>query len=359
MFALLKRQDWLLNGSVMGLLGASLLMLASISRDLFIQQLSWSILSIVLILMFSQIDWRGLASYRWIIASIYFSSIALLAIAYFFAPAIRGIRAWLVFGPMQFQVSEFAKIALIIFLAYFFSRQHVGIARVSNIFRSFIYFLIPAIFIFFQPDMGTLIILFCIWGGFLLISGLPIRFLIIGFIIIGIVGAIGWSSVLKDYQRERIIGLFQPNYDPLGVNYSTIQSKIAVGSGGFFGKGFGQGTQVQLGFLPEPSTDYIFASFMEEWGLFGGLIVTVLFGVLIFCLIRAGLYADGNFYRFVCLGTAIMFLIQFSINLGSALGMLPVIGITFPFFSYGGSSILISAIMVGIVQSAVVNRSLS
>lgn len=359
MLSLIRRQDWLLNGAILGTLGLSLLMLASISRELFFQQLAWSVLSIILILLFSQIDWRALASYRWIIIAIYSASIALLAVAYFFAPSIRGIRAWLVIGPMQFQVSEFSKLALIIFMAYFFSRQHVGIARFVNIGRSFLYFLIPAIFIFLQPDMGTLVILFGIWAGFLLISGLPVRFLVVGALILGLVGAFGWVSFLKNYQKERIVGLFQPNYDPLGVNYSTIQSKIAVGSGGFFGKGFRQGTQVQLGFLPEASTDYIFASFMEEWGLFGGLVVIALFTTIIFCIMRVGLYADGNFYRFVCLGTAIMFLIQFGINLGSALGLLPVIGITFPFFSYGGSSILISAIMVGIVQSASVHRSLS
>lgn len=359
MITLLKRQDWMLNAGVGGTLGLSLLLLASISKELFLQQLAWAILSIILIFLFSQIDWRALASYRWIIISIYMFSIFLLAMALFFAPVIRNTRAWLVLGPVQFQVSEFAKVALIIFLAYFFSRSHVGIARIANIARSFLYFLIPAVFIFFQPDFGTLIILFGIWAGFLLVSGLPIRYIVIGFLILGVIGAIGWTSVLRDYQKERIIGVFQPNYDPLGVNYQSIQSKIAVGSGGFFGKGFSQGTQVQLGFLPEASTDYIFSSFMEEWGLFGGLIVIALFATIIISIIRIGLYADGNFYKFICLGTAIMFMIQFVINVGAALGLLPVIGITFPFFSYGGSSILISAIMVGIAQSASVHRSLS
>jgi rod shape determining protein RodA len=163
---------------------------------------------------------------------------------------------------------------------------------------------------------------------------------------------------LKPYQKERIVGLFDPTYDPLGVNYSTIQSKIAVGSGGWFGKGFGQGTQVQLGFLPAAPTDYIFSSFIEEWGFVGGFFIIALFGLAIFSIMRIGLHADNNFYRFICLGAAIMFLVQFGINVGSALGLLPVIGITFPFFSYGGSSLLINAMMIGIVQSAAVYRSL-
>ena len=359
MLALLKRQDWWLSGVVFALLLASLLMLYSINTELFTAQLAWTILSVLLIFMFSLIDWRTLIAYRWIILGIYFFSIFLLAFAYIFAPVIRHTREWLVLGPLQFQVSEFAKLALIIFLAYYFSRRHVGIARLANITRSFIYFLIPTLFIFFQPDLGTVMIFFGIWAGFLLVSGLKLKHIGIGFLIIAIVVGVFWFGVLKAYQKQRIIGLFEPTYDPLGVNYSTIQSKIAIGSGGFFGKGFKQGTQVQLGFLPEPGTDYIFSAFMEEWGLLGGLIIIALFTAMIFFIIRIGLYADTNFYRFFCLGAVLMLIIQFAINLGSALGLLPVIGIPLPFFSYGGSSLLINAVIIGIIQSSVVYRSLS
>ena len=358
LFTLFKRQDWLLGGSIFALMCASLIMLRSISVDLFTQQLGWAVIAVLVIFIFAHIDWRALASYKWIVVSIYFFSVALLIATYFFAPTIRNTRAWLVIGPAQFQVSEFVKVALIIFFAYFFSKRHVGIARLSTIIRPFIYFLIPAGFIFAQPDMGTVIVLFCIWAGFLLVSGLPWKHIIIGFLIVAVAVGVSWFSVLKPYQKERIIGLFDPTYDPLGVNYNTIQSKIAVGSGGLFGKGFGQGTQVQLGFLPVPATDYIFSSFAEEWGLVGALGILFLFGLVIFSIIRIGLYADTNFYRFVCLGAAIMFLIQFAINVGSALGLFPVIGITFPFFSYGGSSLLINAMLIGIVQSAAVYRSL-
>lgn len=357
-FTLFKRQDWLLFGSVTALIGAGLLVLSSINRALFWQQLSWAIITLFVIFIFAHIDWRALVAYRWIISGIYFFSIALLIATYFFAPVIRNTRSWLVIGPMQFQVSEFVKVALIIFFAYFFAKRHVGIARLAVIVRPFVYFLIPATFIFLQPDMGTVIVLFCIWAGFLVVSGLPLKYILIGFLIVAVVVTGAWFTVLKDYQKERIVGLFEPTYDPLGVNYSTIQSKIAIGSAGWFGKGYGQGTQVQLGFLPEASTDYIFSSLVEEWGLVGGLILILIFGIMIFSLIRVGLYADNNFYRFICLGAAVMFLAQFAINIGSAVGLLPVIGITLPFVSYGGSSLLINAMMVGIVQSAAVYRSL-
>ncbi len=358
-FTLFKRQDWWLNGAILGLIASSLVMLLSISRALFFQQLAWAVIAAFVIFIFAHIDWRGLTAYRWIIVGIYLSSIALLIATYFFAPVIRNTRAWLVIGPAQFQVSEFVKIALIIFFAYFFSKRHVGIARISNIFRPFIYFLIPAIFIFLQPDMGTVIILFCIWAGFLLVSGLPWKHIVIGFLIVVIGVTASWFTVLKPYQKQRVVGLFDPSYDPLGVNYQTIQSKIAVGSGGWFGKGFGQGTQVQLGFLPEAGTDYIFASITEEWGLVGGTLTLLMLGLALFRIIRIGFFAEGNFYRFICLGATVMFLVQVMINVGTALGIFPVIGITFPFLSYGGSSLLINAMLIGIVQSGAVYRSLS
>jgi rod shape determining protein RodA len=358
-FTLFKRQSWLLNAAIFGLIGSSLVMLRSISADLFVQQLGWASIAIMVIFLFAHIDWRALAAYKWIIVGIYFLSIALLIATYFFAPTIRNTRAWLVIGPVQFQVSEFVKVALIIFFAYFFSKRHVGIARLSTIIRPFVYFIIPAAFILLQPDMGTVIVLFCIWAGFLVVSGLPWRHIVIGFVIVAILVGVSWFTVLKPYQQERIVGLFDPTYDPLGVNYSTIQSKIAVGSAGWLGKGYGQGTQVQLGFLPAASTDYIFSSFTEEWGLVGASFIMLLFAAMMFAIMRIGIDAENNFYRFVCLGAAIMFLVQFGINIGSALGLLPVIGITFPFFSYGGSSLLINAMMIGIVQSASVYRSLS
>lgn len=359
LFTLFKRQDWILSSALFGLMGASLVMLGSISSELFAQQLAWAIIATLVVFIFAHIDWRGLVAYRWIIIGIYLFSIVLLIATYFFAPEIRNTRAWLVVGPAQFQVSEFVKIALIILFAYFFSKRHVGIARISNIFRPFVYFAIPATFVFLQPDMGTVIILFCIWAGFLLVSGLPWKHIVIGFLVVVVSVTASWFTVLKDYQKQRIIGVFDPTYDPLGVNYSTIQSKIAVGSGGWFGKGFGQGTQVQLGFLPEAGTDYIFSSITEEWGLFGGMFVLALLGVILFRVIRIGFYAESNFYRFVCLGATVMFLAQVTINVGSALGIFPVIGITFPFLSYGGSSLLINAMLLGIVQSGSVYRSLS
>ena len=207
-----------------------------------------------------------------------------------------------------------------------------------------------------QPDLGSVIILFLIWFGFLLVSGLRPKHLIISLLIFLLIASLMWFGVLKNYQKERIIGLFFPERDVLGINYNVIQSKIAIGSAGFLGKGFGQGTQVQLGFLPEAQTDFIFAAIAEEFGLIAGFLVIAAFLWMIFRVIKIGADSNDNFSRFVCLGAAILFITQFFLNIGSNLGLVPVVGVTFPFLSYGGSSLLTNLIIVGIIQSVVVRK---
>jgi rod shape determining protein RodA len=349
----LKRQDWPLNLIILLLAVLSLVIISSISLRLFWQQFAWFVAGFLLILLMSQVDFRAILNLRWLILGIYFFAIFLLILTFIFAPTIRSAKSWLVIGPLHYQTSEFSKFALIIALAYFFSKRHIGIARISNLLLSFVYLLILVSFVLIQPDLGNAIILFGVWAGFLLVSGIRWRHLVLGLIILSLLGVFSWDFFLKDYQKERILALFSPSRDPLGINYSVIQSKIAIGSAGFFGKGYGQGTQVQLGFLPEAATDFNFSAFVEEWGFFGGLILIAAFLFLIFRLIKIGLEGKENFLKFVCLGTAILFLLQFALNTGSALGLLPIVGVTFPFFSYGGSSLLTNFLLVAIIQSLI------
>jgi len=352
-----KSLDWKLNLSVLFLMAASLVSLISSRPDLFWKQLIFWLAGFILIFLIVKFDWRPYVNYRGVVFGLYFLVILLLIATYFFAPNIKGNRAWLVLGPFNFQVAEFSKLVLIIFFAYFFSRKRLGIGKISNIIGSFVYFLIPGFLVALQPDFGSALVLFCLWFGFLLVSGVKYRHLIISLIIFCILGVIIWQSVLKDYQKERILGFFFPGRDPLGINYSVIQSKIAIGSAGFLGKGFGQGTQVQLGFLPEASTDFVFPAFVEEWGWLMGFVLILVFGSLVLRIIKIGLESDNNFNRFICLGTVILFSTQFIFSVGSSLGLTPVIGITFPFFSYGGSSLLTNLILVGIIQAVFVHRS--
>jgi rod shape determining protein RodA len=358
MLSFFKKLDWQLNGALLFLAAASLASLAGIKPDLFQKQLFFWLVGFGLIFFIIKFDWRPYVNYRGLISGLYFLSILLLVITYFLAPDIRGTKSWFSLGPFNLQTSEFAKLALIVLLAHFFSRRHVGIARLSNLAISFVYFLIPAGLIAFQPDFGSALILFCLWFGFLLISGIKYRHLVIALLIFSILGIIIWQSVLEDYQKERVLGFLMPSHDPLGINYNVIQSKIAIGSAGWFGKGFEQGSQTQLGFLPEAQTDFIFAAFVEEWGLLMGLVVILVFCALVLRIIKIGFSADNNFNRFVCLGIVIVFVVQFVFNIGSNLGLSPIIGITFPFLSYGGSSLLTNLILIGIIQAIFVRRSL-
>lgn len=352
----LKQQDWKLNFAVLSLGFLGLLSLASAKPDLFYKQLLFWFIGITFVFLIIAFDWRSLVNYRGITLGLYFIVITLLVVTYFFAPVVRGVKGWLMIGSFQFQASEFAKLALIIVFAGFFKKKHISIARVSNLLVSFIHFVIPALLVAIQPDFGTAIILFFIWFGFLLVSGLRPKHIIVSLLIFSVVVAVMWFSVLENYQKERIVGVFFPGRDALGINYNVIQSKIAIGSAGFFGKGFGQGTQVQLGFLPEAQTDFIFAALIEEFGLVGGFLAIATFVILIFRIIRTGIDSEINFNRFICLGAAILFISQFVLNIGSNLGFMPVIGVTFPFLSYGGSSLLTNLIILGIIQSIVVRK---
>ena len=355
-FSFLKTFDWKLNLAVLFLTAVGLLSLASTEQSLFYKQLVWFGIGLVIIVLFVKLDWRPLVNHAGVVWGIYFMAIFILLITYFFAPAVRGSKGWLPIGPLKIQTSEFAKISLIILFAYFFSRRHISIARVSNLLISFFYFFVPAALIALQPDLGSALIFFAIWFGFLLVSGIRWRHLIGAIVIFLILGAIMWGSVLKDYQKNRIVGVFFPERDFLGINYNVIQAKIAIGSAGLFGKGFKQGTQTQLGFLPEAQTDFIFAAATEEFGLFVGFLTITAFIFLIFSIIRIGFNSDTNFSRFICLGAVIMFGAQFILNIGSNLGLTPVIGVTFPFLSYGGSSLLTNFILIGIIQSMAIKR---
>jgi len=353
MLDLLKKQDWVLSAAIAVLSAASLVILYSINVEFFWRQLIWLIISFVVIFGFVAVEWRSLLTYRWLITVIYLAAVFLLVITLIAAPTIRSAQSWIVIGSIRIQTSEFAKVALILLLSYFFARGHIGIGHWRILAKSFVYFVIPAILILLQPDLGTTLILSAIWISFLLVSGIRWRHIAIGLGVTAVVTIIAWNYFLQDYHKERIKGLFNPEYDPLGINYGVIQSKIAIGSAGFWGKGFQQGTQVQLGFLPEAQSDFIFSAFVEEWGIFGGLVILAAFSSLLFRLIKIGLAAENNLLRLLSLGTVMVMLAHFIFNIGSGLGLLPVVGVPFPFLSYGGSNILANAFLIGIIQSLV------
>lgn len=356
MVFIFKRIDWKLYAAIILLVCAGLTSLLSTQRDIFNKQLIWLGVGLVCMVALLYIDLRSFFSSKHIIYGLYGFVQMLLIAMLFFAPEIKGNRAWIVIGSFQFQPAEFAKIAVILVLAYYFSRRHVGIARFRTLFGSFIFAAIPAILIALQPDLGSALIILGIWFGFILISGIPPKKLLATLLVCVVVFVLGWQFGLKDYQKNRIISVFSPSADPLGSGYNAIQSKIAIGSGGFFGKGFGQGTQTQLGFLPEAHTDFIYSAIAEEGGVFAAWLILCGEFLLVFRLIHEGAEFDGNFAKFLALGGGILFSLQSTLNIGSALGMLPVIGVTLPFVSYGGSSMIANLIFVGVIQSLYVRK---
>jgi len=351
------RLDLWLLGPVVYLMAAGLLIIYSIDQGLFIKQLIWVVLGLVLIFGFYYLNLRAFLSYQWVILAIYALIVLLLLVTYFMATPIAGTRSWIILGPAQIQSSEFMKAALVILFSRFFASRHISIANIRTIAISFIYVLIPIVLILIQPDLGTALVVFGIWFGYLLVSEMPLR-QTLGFIgLFLIILTLAWNFGLADYQKERVLGLFDETRDPLGVNYSVIQSKIAIGSAGLFGKGFGQGTQVQLGFLPAAHTDFVFPAFIEEWGILGGITIILALFMLIVRIAFIGEGQSNNFYKFVALGTVIVILLHVIMNLGSALGLFPVVGVSLPFVSYGGSNLLTLAVLIGIIHNIAGRRA--
>ncbi|MBI3588823.1 MAG: FtsW/RodA/SpoVE family cell cycle protein [Candidatus Liptonbacteria bacterium] len=329
----------------------SLVVISSISFHLFFLQLLWVVLGLSLVLIFHFSDWRSFLNYRWLITGLYLLSLVFLSLAYFKGPLINQTKSWIALGPFNFQPVELTKVALIFVFARYFSRRHLSIARWKNILTSFLYFALPAWLVALQPDLGSGLVLFGIWFSFLLLSGLPFKRIVVALAIFTLAGVLMWHSVLKSYQKQRIIGVLYPAENVLSINYSVHQSKIAIGSAGFFGQGYRQGSQTQLGFLTKPENDFILAALIEEWGWLVGILAIGAFTYLIFSILKIASAAAGNFEKFICLGAAVSFSWQFFLNIGSSLGFSPVIGVTFPFLSYGGSSLLTSFFLIAIINA--------
>jgi rod shape determining protein RodA len=235
-------------------------------------------------------------------------------------------------------------------LAKYFSRRHIEIGNFKHILISGIYAFIPFLLVFLQPDFGSAIIIFCIWFGMTLVSGISKKHLLIVMGVMAISFVFLWGFVFKQYQKNRIINFVQPLSDIHGSGYNVYQSTIAVGSGQIFGKGVGFGTQSRLNFLPEYETDFIFAAFSEEWGFVGVMILFILLGLIVWRILHISLLGTTNFEILYGLGLTIYFMTHFVINIGMNLGIMPVTGITLPFMSYGGSHLLTEFIGIGILM---------
>lgn len=343
--------DWLLILFMIPVLLAGLVTMKSFTGEstLFNHQLLWIGLSFVFLFSFSFVDFRFLKRTE-ILVTLFAIFSGLLLLLFFVGHTAKGAQSWFSIGGFSFQPSDMMKLVVILMLAKYFSRRHIEIGNFKHIFISGIYALIPFILVFLQPDFGSAIIIFCIWFGMTLVSGISKKHLLIvvGAMIVAFIML--WSFVFQPYQKDRIINFVQPLSNIHGSGYNVYQSTIAVGSGKLLGKGVGFGTQSRLNFLPEYETDFIFAAFSEEWGFVGVIILFILLGLIIWRIMRMALLGMTNFEILYGLGLAIYFMTHFIINIGMNLGIMPVTGITLPFMSYGGSHLLTEFIGLGILM---------
>ena len=281
----------------------------------------------------------------------YILGILLLLLVIFFGISASGSKRWINFFIMNLQPSELMKIAIIVCFARYYHRiQSSDIQSYKYLLQPIILLLIPCYLVITQPDLGTAILIAGSGLAIIWLAGLNLKYFIYSGLIL-LVSLPFVISILKPYQKSRILTFFNPDRDPLGAGYQIIQSKIAIGSGGLLGKGFLQGTQSYLEFLPEKHTDFIFTLFSEEFGFVGSMVLILLYALLIYRIIRIGFSSRSFFAKLYCYGFASALFLYIFVNIAMVVGLLPIVGAPLPIMSYGGSSMLSIMLGLSIVMS--------
>ena len=324
-----------------------------LKNSLHLRQALWSSIGLCVLLSILFFDYHFFT--RW--AYLFYALVIVLLIAVLFTgQVVGGSKRWLVFGPLRLQPSELARLAVILVLArYFGSREEEEPMGFKELIPALLLVLAPVLLIVRQPDLGTGLTVFLIAGVMALAVGVKRRVLItIGTAAVAC-APLGWFF-LKEYQRRRILTLFNPDADPLGAGYQSMQSIIAVGSGEIWGKGLLQGTQSRLHFLPEKHTDFIFSVLSEELGFIGSITVLALFFIFILRCLSTALNAADKEGALLAVGITTAFFLYVIFNIGMTLGLMPIVGIPLPLVSYGGSASISSFIAIGLVLNVGVRR---
>lgn len=337
--------DWIIIIPSIILLTLSYVMISSTSPELVLNELSYIIIGFIFFLVMKEIDYK---IYKPLGMVWYFSVIILLILTYVLGVSTRGAVRWVSLGGFVLQPSEICKPFIILFAAQFFTDG--TFLSFKKIIKYLILMGIPLGLVFKQPDLGNTIVFFVITLALLLGGGIKKWIFLLSGLIVTVFSPIFWNF-LKEYQRERIITFINPSHDPLGTGYNAIQSMIAVGSGELLGRGLGRGTQSHLKFLPEFHTDFVFATISEELGFIGGILILISFIVLLWRIIKIGQRSNDRFGFLISIGIFTQILIQVCINIGMNVGLLPITGITLPFLSYGGSSVVSTFIVLGIIAN--------
>jgi rod shape determining protein RodA len=355
---LIKNFDWITFLIVISLAIIGIMTIYSATRpplgvgehpDFYLKQILWLFISTAVLFVVVSIDYIWL--YR-ISYPLYGLGLLLLLIVIFGGRTSMGAQRWLSIGPISFQPSEFFRIFFIlVFSSYLTNMGRNSVDKIS-MKSLFIFGILPLILLIKQPDLGTAILLMSLFVVLSLSKGISKKIItvivIIGLISIPFLGHIFWEG-LKDYQKNRLVAFIDPDVDPAGIGYHINQSKISVGSGGFFGKGYLKGTQGPLRFLPEKHTDFIFSVFAEEWGFAGSILLLVIYLMLFLRGLDTAMRAKDEFGRLTALGITAMFFVYFCVNIGMTLGIMPVVGVPLPFVSYGGTALLSNFIAAGIL----------
>lgn len=336
--------DWGLIAPVLVLVILSLTTLFSIDFSKFLSQLIFFITGIFVFLFFSQTNCKTIKLYT---APIYVVSIVLLIIVLIIGAETRGAVRWLDLFGFRVQFSEILKPFFAISLSSYLSSRNNQTFR--TLFLAICFFTPIFFLVFLQPDLGNALVYFAVAILTFIIFGFPLRFFLAGLIFVSLLFPVLWKF-LHTYQKDRILTFLNPN-DPLGLSYNAIQSVIAVGSGMLVGRGLGLGTQSGLRFLPERHTDFIFATLSETLGMVGAILVVLTFAFLLYRIFVIFSNQEDLFGKVFSIAAFFLIFIQFFINIGMNIGIIPIVGITLPFVSYGGSSLLSSFILLGILSS--------
>ncbi len=322
-------------------------------QPVYIKQFYWLGLGLLIVVLTCFFDYRHL---EYLSFPLYGGNLLLLILVLAIGRTSMGATRWISFGGINVQPSEIMKIVIIVALARYFSdKEHLGGFNLWELIAPGLMLGVPALLIIKQPDLGTAMLVLCIGGTMALFAGVQ-RSALIFLGVSGLAAAGGGWFLLHDYQKQRILTFLNPERDPLGAGYHIIQSKIAVGSGGFSGLGFMKGTQSQLSFLPERHTDFAFSVFAEEWGLAGCLLLLVLYCLIVIWGLHIALRAGNRFGMYLAIGVSAMLFWHIVVNLGMVIGLLPVVGVPLPLFSYGGTSMVTTMTGIGILMNVGMRR---
>ncbi len=360
-FFYLKKFDWILFFSVVLLICFGLAEIYSValskggeSLENFNKQLFFFAIGVLALFLFSFFDYNNLRSYS---KYLYIAGIILLIGVLIIGKTVSGTKGWYDFGKISLQPVEFIKFILLIFLAKYLAGKQIKINSIKHLLLSGSGTGIFILLVLKQPDFGSALILFLVWITMIIVSGFNIKYISIIGIILILSLTCGWFFFFADYQKERIITFINPEKDLSRQGYNINQATIAIGSGGIIGRGIGFGSQSQLKFLPESQNDFIFAVISEELGFLGICLVIILFGIIFYRMFLAIKKSNDDFGIYFILGAIILIFIEMFINIGMNIGLLPIIGISLPFLSYGGSSLISSLIIIGAVESIIIHSS--